>query len=52
MGDDPASSVVDHDCRSRDHPNLFICDASVFVTHGGASPARPSWAWPHGSPIS
>jgi choline dehydrogenase-like flavoprotein len=40
MGDDPASSVVDPNCRSWDHPNLFICDASVFVTPGGAQPGQ------------
>ncbi|WP_433977613.1 GMC oxidoreductase [Erwinia sp. E_sp_B01_9] len=24
MGNDPASSVVDADCRAHDHPNLFL----------------------------
>lgn len=40
MGADPASSVVDRNCRSWDHPNLFICDGSVFVTPGGAQPGQ------------
>jgi choline dehydrogenase-like flavoprotein len=40
MGDDPASSVVDRTCRSWDLPNLFICDASVFATRGGAQPGQ------------
>ncbi|MEE2946439.1 MAG: GMC family oxidoreductase [Pseudomonadota bacterium] len=35
MGRDPAHSVVDAFGRSHDHPNLFICDASVFPTTGG-----------------
>jgi choline dehydrogenase-like flavoprotein len=40
MGDDPATSVVDPDLRTHDHPNLYICDASVFVTSGGAQPSQ------------
>jgi len=38
MGEDPASSVVDAECRSHDHPNLFIIGASVFPTGGTANP--------------
>jgi choline dehydrogenase-like flavoprotein len=39
MGDDPASSVVDADCRSWDIPNLWVCDGSVFPTVGGCNPS-------------
>ncbi|WNO54057.1 GMC family oxidoreductase [Stakelama saccharophila] len=39
MGDDPATSVVDADCRSWDIPNLWICDGSVFPTVGGVNPS-------------
>jgi len=39
MGDDPAASVVDADCRSWDIPNLWICDGSVFPTVGGVNPS-------------
>ncbi len=39
MGSDPASSVVDADCRSWDIPNLWICDGSVFPTVGGVNPS-------------
>lgn len=39
MGDDPASSVVDGDCRSWDIRNLWICDGSVFPTVGGVNPS-------------
>ncbi|MGE5305061.1 MAG: GMC family oxidoreductase [Alphaproteobacteria bacterium] len=39
MGNDPKSSVVDKWCRSHDVRNLFIIDASVFVTSGGLNPA-------------
>lgn len=40
MGDDPATSVVDRDLRTHDHPNLYICDASVFASSGGAQPSQ------------
>jgi choline dehydrogenase-like flavoprotein len=40
MGDDPASSVVDRNLKAHDHPNLYVCDASVFVTPGGAQPSQ------------
>jgi choline dehydrogenase-like flavoprotein len=40
MGDDSSSSVVDRNLKAHDHPNLYICDASVFVTPGGAQPSQ------------
>jgi choline dehydrogenase-like flavoprotein len=40
MGTDPATSVVDANLKAHDHPNLFVCDASVFVTSGGAQPSQ------------
>ena len=40
MGDDPATSVVDRTLKTHDHPNLYICDASVFPTAGGAQPSQ------------
>lgn len=39
MGNDPATSVVDCHCRSHDHPNLFIVDASVLPTSAAVNPA-------------
>jgi choline dehydrogenase-like flavoprotein len=39
MGRDPATSVIDADCRSHDIPNLFICDGSVFPTSTGVNPS-------------
>lgn len=39
MGEDPATSVVNADCRSWDIPNLWICDGSVFPTVGGVNPS-------------
>ena len=39
MGNDPAASVVDSYCRSHDHSNLFIVDASVLPTSAAVNPA-------------
>ncbi len=39
MGNDPANSVVDPFCRSHDHRNLFIVDASVLPTSAAVNPA-------------
>lgn len=39
MGNDPARSVVNADCRSWDIPNLWICDGSIFPTVGGVNPS-------------
>jgi len=39
MGNDPATSVVDAFCRSHDHGNLFITDASVLPTSAAVNPA-------------
>ncbi|MCA1602121.1 MAG: GMC family oxidoreductase, partial [Acidobacteria bacterium] len=39
MGNDPAESVVDKDCRAHDVPNLFICDGSVFPTSTAVNPS-------------
>ncbi len=39
MGTDPASSVVDVFCRSHDHPNLFVVDASFLPTSAAVNPA-------------
>jgi choline dehydrogenase-like flavoprotein len=40
MGTDPSTSVVDRNLKAHDHPNLYVCDASVFVTPGGAQPSQ------------
>jgi choline dehydrogenase-like flavoprotein len=39
MGVDPATSVVDPDCRSHDVANLWICDGSVLPTVGAVNPS-------------
>ena len=38
MGINSATSVVDGDCRSHDHANLFIASSSVFPTGTTANP--------------
>jgi choline dehydrogenase-like flavoprotein len=38
MGDDPAASVVDRNCRVHGYENLYIADGSVHVTNGGFNP--------------
>jgi choline dehydrogenase-like flavoprotein len=40
MGNDPATSVVNSFGQTHDIPNLFICDASIFVTSGGGNPTN------------
>lgn len=39
-GHDHTTSVVDSKLNIQDHRNLFICDAGVFVTPGGARPQQ------------
>jgi Choline dehydrogenase and related flavoproteins len=38
MGDDPKDSVVDKDCRTHDHPNLFIASVGVIPAAGVVNP--------------
>jgi choline dehydrogenase-like flavoprotein len=38
MGTDRKSSVVDSDCCTHDHRNLFIAGSSVFPTCGSPNP--------------
>ncbi|MBB5221687.1 choline dehydrogenase-like flavoprotein [Amaricoccus macauensis] len=39
MGTDPATSVVDVFCRTHDHGNLFVVDASFLPTSAAVNPA-------------
>ena len=39
IGDDPACSVVNADCRSRDIPNLWMCDGSAVPTEDAVNAA-------------
>ncbi|UUZ86472.1 GMC family oxidoreductase [Paenibacillus sp. P26] len=40
MGDDSSNSVVNSYGQTHDIPNLFVCDASIFVTSGGGNPTN------------
>lgn len=44
MGDDPETSVVDAFGRCHDAPNLWVLDASVFVTSSVANPTLTAQA--------
>ena len=39
MGHDPARSALDPFCRSHDHRNLFVVDASYMPTSAAVNPA-------------
>ena len=39
MGNDPKTSVLNSFCQSHDIPNLFVIDASCFVTGGTVNPS-------------
>ena len=39
MGDDRRTSVVNPDGRAWDHPNVWVCDGSIFPTSGGVNPS-------------
>ncbi|MEO2038733.1 MAG: GMC family oxidoreductase, partial [Martelella sp.] len=39
LGDDPATAVLDPDCRSFDHDNLFVTDASALPTSAAVNPS-------------
>ncbi|MDD2721895.1 MAG: GMC family oxidoreductase [Gallionella sp.] len=38
MGNDPKTSVVDRNCRTHDHANLYVMGSSVFPAIGTANP--------------
>ena len=39
MGNDPATAPIDQYCRSYDHPNLLVVDASMLPTSAAVNPA-------------
>jgi choline dehydrogenase-like flavoprotein len=47
MGTDPATSVVDADCRTHQVRNLYIAGSSVFTTGGDANPTLTLVALAH-----
>jgi choline dehydrogenase-like flavoprotein len=39
IGEDPKASALDPECRSWDHPNLFVTDAACLPTSAAVNPA-------------
>ena len=39
FGDDPATSVLDRDCRAHEVDNLYVVDTSFFPSIGAVNPA-------------
>ena len=39
FGEDPATSVLDPDCRAHDVENLYVVDSSFFVSSSAMNPA-------------
>jgi choline dehydrogenase-like flavoprotein len=39
IGLDPAEAPLDPNCRTHDHPNLFVVDASFLPTSAAVNPA-------------
>jgi choline dehydrogenase-like flavoprotein len=44
MGSDPATSVVDVDCKAHELDNLYVVDTSVFPSIGAVNPALTAMA--------
>ncbi|UYH51078.1 GMC family oxidoreductase [Candidatus Kirkpatrickella diaphorinae] len=45
MGDDPKDSVVNHECRSWDHDNLFLATTGVIPASGVVNPTLTAIAF-------
>src|SRR5262249_15273691 len=44
FGSDPATSVVDVDCRAHEVDNLYVADTSIFPSIGAVNPALTAMA--------
>jgi choline dehydrogenase-like flavoprotein len=44
FGDDPATSVLNADCRAHELDNLYVVDTSVFPSIGAVNPALTAMA--------
>ncbi len=44
FGSDPASSVVNVDCRAHELDNLYVVDTSIFPSIGAVNPALTAMA--------
>jgi len=44
FGSDPATSVVNVDCRAHELDNLYVADTSIFPSIGAVNPALTAMA--------
>ena len=44
FGDDPATSVLDRNCRAHEVDNLYVADTSIFPSIGAVNPALTAMA--------
>src|SRR5207247_9292844 len=44
FGDDPATSVLNRDCRAHEVDNLYVVDTSFFPSIGAVNPALTAMA--------
>ena len=44
FGSDPASSVLNEDCRAHELDNLYVVDTSIFPSIGAVNPALTAMA--------
>ena len=44
FGSDPATSVVDTDCKAHELDNLYVVDTSIFPSIGAVNPALTAMA--------
>ena len=44
FGTDPATSVLDVDCKAHELDNLYVVDTSVFLSIGAVNPALTAMA--------
>jgi choline dehydrogenase-like flavoprotein len=44
FGTDPATSVLDVDCKAHELDNLYVADTSVFLSIGAVNPALTAMA--------
>src|SRR5258708_39613189 len=44
FGEDPATSVLDRDCKAHELDNLYVVDTSIFPSIGAVNPALTAMA--------
>jgi hypothetical protein len=49
FGNDPATSVLDVNCKAHELDNLYVVDTSFFPSIGAVNPRSPPWPTPSAS---